>query len=180
MLSSMSSENECARDEHGNLKDASEISFFFSPSDDKPMSGPVCDPPSPSPLRAPNPSSRPQRNSDQSKFYSAIAQDELGSDCDNLADNSQVTTVIQPIPKATATRKRKKHNEVNNNQGTSSRKKKATSHSQVKGASTQLFLKGPGDNEQVTSTTTSCSSPIGVHLPNSLPSPSHNPSPLHL
>ena len=158
----MSSENECARDEHGNLKDASEISFFFSPSDGKPISGPNCDPPSPSPA-ASKARSRPQRNTNQTKFYEAINQEDLPSDCDNPVDGSHVVASdpTTATNSKSTTRKRKKQGD----QGPSSRKKKASSLSQAqgKGISTQLFLKDTaGDsNNQVTSVSQSAISISG-------------------
>lgn len=101
----MSDSENCALDKNGNLMDASQISFFNSPSDEKPISGPGADPPSPSPASKHHGGShtRPQRNSNRSKYNEAIAAVTLDSDFD-CDDPSPGPAIV----KEPSNRKRKK------------------------------------------------------------------------
>lgn len=105
LLLSSPSDN-CALDKNGSLMDASQISFFNSPSDERPISGPGMvhvEPASPSPVpKGPKLTSRPKRNANRSKYHQAIAA------LDSESDNN-----LQPVPalvtsKEPSTRKRKK------------------------------------------------------------------------
>lgn len=151
----------CALDKDGNLKDASDITFFHSPSDEKPLSGPGYLPNSPTPV-----SKRPRRNANQAKFREALAADKQDSDYDEEAEASK------PIaPKlSSSNKKRKKQTLVNSDSDTpaTSVPKKKTKPKQAKVSATSLgpakhFLKKSSDvtvpsslaagNEAVTTTT---------------------------
>lgn len=95
-----SPDRDCALDADGNLMDASQINFFNSPSDERPISGPGVTPSSPTPATK-QISSRPQRNSNRTKYLSAIAFEKLDSDEDDIN-----TTVCAPNPSRAAKRKK--------------------------------------------------------------------------
>lgn len=95
-----SPDRDCALDADGNLMDASQINFFNSPSDERPISGPGVTPSSPTPATK-QISSRPQRNSNRTKYLTAIAFEKLDSDEDDIN-----TTVCAPNPSRAAKRKK--------------------------------------------------------------------------
>lgn len=80
LMHSTPNEN-CALDASGKLKDASEVDFFNSPSDVRPISGPGTVLLSPSP---PERSSRPVRNSNRKKFHQALLNKAIPTDIDDL------------------------------------------------------------------------------------------------
>lgn len=135
----------CALDKDGNLKDASDITFFHSPSDEKPLSGPGYLPNSPTPV-----SKRPRRNANQAKFREALAADKQDSDFDEEAEASKPVA-----PKlSSSNKKRKKQTLVNSDSDTPAtsvpKKKTKPQAKQVKVSATSLgsakhFLKKSSD-----------------------------------
>lgn len=138
-----SPDQDCALDADGKLMDASQINFFNSPGDERPISGPGVTPSSPTPAAKQVPG-RPQRNSNRSKYLQAIASEKLDSDED-----------IDTVPKPSQAAKRKKaqsdsdgDSEVTTNSGT--KKKTGPKRLLKKGKTTvnnavNQFLKKSGD-----------------------------------
>lgn len=145
----------CALDGNGNLKDASEITFFNSPSDEKPISGPgLIIPTSPSPAFT---TKRPRRNANQAKFHHALAADKMDSDADEA-------NVNPPPPKlSSAIKKRKKQTTTDNDSDTARpvpapKTKLKPPAKKVKATETQIaqrFLKKSSDVPHTVTTTTS-------------------------
>lgn len=137
--------------------EASQIAFFNSPSDERPISGPAINPPSPSPVPKLT-VSRPQQNSNRSKYLEALAASKLDSDIDETEE-----TIAPSSSKATTSRKR------NRKQGDSDSdsvpKKKSGPKRLVKKlkpatkSASQLFLKPIHKSPERTDTVSLATSP---------------------
>lgn len=138
----------CALDENGNLKNASEITFFNSPSDEKPISGPGLTIPT-SPLAPAFKTGRPRRNANQAKFHHALAADKMDSDDDDAKDNPP------PLKLSSTNKKRKPEASADSDSETTrsvaapkTKPKPKPAPKRVKAASTQIaqhFLKKSSD-----------------------------------
>lgn len=161
----MSSHENCALDEHGNLMEASQIAFFHSPSDARPISGPfdleagAAEPPSPSPAPKLN-LARPQHNSNRAKFHEALAASKLDSDIDKPQE-----IAVPSTSKATTSRNRNRKQSESDNE-TVQKKKKPGPKIAIKKrkpaikSTVQLFLKPIDKSHGQPDTNTTSASPL--------------------